>query len=232
MKVELVYLHISRDPSTYVPYSKRFASTYVGFPGDYEHELVVMLCNGNPNDKSHVPVFSGIPCRFELYSGGANDISAQQHMARLSKADIIVCMSSLVHFRRRGWLKRLVEEIEKNGEGLYGAMSSYENSPHIRTCFYACNPESFRAYPHSIETRDDSFRFESKDLSFSTWFSNRSKCMIVCWDGCYLLSESRAPKNVFRKGDQSNCIAFDRHTDIYENSSPSDKLAQEQRTGY
>ena len=128
----------------------------------------------------------------------------------------------------------MADEIRMHGEGLYGAMSSFEISPHIRTCFYACSTESYREYPYSIETRAESLGFESsfgyEHLAFSKWFSERSKCMVVCWDGCYPLLESRAPANVFRKGDQSNCIAFDRHTDIYENEIPEERLALEART--
>lgn len=234
MKIELIYLHISGNQEVFAGHSKRFAKTYVEFPGDYEHELVVALCNGATEDRSHVDIFSGIQCRFEYYNGAPFDIPAQQHFVRLSSADIIVCMSSLVHFKKRGWLKRLAEEIRMNGEGLYGAMSSFEISPHIRTCFYACSPESYRAYPHDVGTRGESLAFESgfgsEKPSISKWFSERSKCMVVCWDGCYPLSKSRAPENVFRKGDQSNCIAFDRHTEIYENESPSERLILEERT--
>jgi hypothetical protein len=228
MKIELIYLHISGKPLVYVPFSKRFFETYLKFPADCDHELTVALCNGATDDLSHLDIFGGMNCRFERFDGGAWDIPAQQHIARKSTADLVVCMSSLVHFRRRGWLKRVADEFEKGGCcGLYGAMSSFEIRPHIRTCFYACSPDAHREYPHTTFTRESSFEFESGETSFTNWFLEKSKCMVVTWDGCYPLAESRAPSGVFRKGDQHNCIAMDRHTEIYDNASPEERLRLE-----
>ncbi len=43
---------------------------------------------------------------------------------------------------------------------------------------------------------------------------------MVCWDGTYGRDEWRKPANIFRRGNQSNVIAWDHHCDIYLTSTP------------
>jgi hypothetical protein len=48
--------------------------------------------------------------------------------------------------------------------------------------------------------------------------------VLVTWDGFYLRDEWRKAPNIFRRGDQSNCLMFDRHHEIYEASTPQQKI--------
>jgi hypothetical protein len=48
--------------------------------------------------------------------------------------------------------------------------------------------------------------------------------VLVTWDGFYTQDEWRKAPDIFRRGDQGNCLIFDRHHEIYESSSPKEKI--------
>jgi hypothetical protein len=39
--------------------------------------------------------------------------------------------------------------------------------------------------------------------------------MMVTWDGEWRRKDWRTPQNIFRRGDQSNLLVCDHHTEIY-----------------
>lgn len=45
----------------------------------------------------------------------------------------------------------------------------------------------------------------------------------VTWDGIWARDWWRDSRNIYRRGDQSNCIAFDRQTDDFEKSDEKDR---------
>lgn len=222
MKIDLIYLYIARDPN-FDPFAERFVKTYQEFPAGVEHQLRVVVCNGEPRDNLK-ELFDPLKAEYHGYYQNGRDIGAQQFVACGLNSDWVVCTSSRTYFHRAGWLKKMVEAREQYGDGLYGAMASFEGRPHIRTCFYACSPEEFGRYPFVIETAESSYRFESGFGSFTDWFAFRNKPgVMVTWNGCYLKNEWRSAENIFRKGDQSNCLVFDRHTDEYRDADEDDK---------
>jgi hypothetical protein len=181
-------------------------------------------------------MFRGMANRFLNYHGGGWDIGAAQWAAGHLDVDFLVLANSGVFFHRPGWLKRLIEARHAGGEGLYGAMASYEPSPyvpgqvnpHIRTSFYACNPRIFREYPHLIDSREKSLAFEAGEWNFLRWFESRGlPGFMVTWDGCYGKEEFRKPPNIFRKGDQSNLLVWDRYSEMYAHGDPQTRYVQE-----
>jgi hypothetical protein len=210
----------------YAASAERFARSYCQFPAEVEHELIVVCCNG-PGTAGYGRVralFKGLASRFETYHGGGWDIGAGQATAHKVDADFLVCANAGVHFYRAGWLRRLCEARLEQGDGLYGATASYESSPfvpgrvnaHIRTSFYGCSPHLFRRFPHLIDSREASLRFEAGDWNFLRWVEDQGlPGFMVTWDGCYRKEDFRRPPNVFRKGDQSNLLIRDRYIDLY-----------------
>ena len=87
-----------------------------------------------------------------------------------------------------------------------------------------------REYPYLIDSRLKCVHFESSRLNFSLWaianmfpvilVTAREQCRIQHW---------RTPSNIFRRGDQTNCLVWDRHTDIYANASPEEKIVLERQ---
>lgn len=164
----------------------------------------------------------GVQCEQVLtYTGAGCDIGTHQFAANCLDHEMIVCCSTRVHFWQNGWLARIQEAWSKHGPGLYGAMASMERAPHIRTCFYACSPKDLREFPHVINSRDKTFRFETGDWNFTHWMMSMNRpTMMVTWDQELKLPDWRKPANIFRRGDQSACLVFDRHTEIYKNETP------------
>lgn len=224
MKTVLAYMIPIDHWETYGASARRFSETYQLFPPEADHELLVMCCNG-PVTQSVTSLFRGGRARFETYCGGGWDCGAGQEAARVADCDFLVCANAGVYLSRPGWLRRFVDARVQHGEGLYGTTASYESlpyvpgefNPHIRTSFYGCNPNTFRQFPFRIESREDCLKFESGAWSFTRWFEERGEpCLMVTWDGCYEKQNYRKAPNVFRKGDQSNLIICDRHTEMYE----------------
>jgi glycosyltransferase involved in cell wall biosynthesis len=224
MKTVVAYMIPIDHWEIYGASARRFSETYQLFPPDAEHELLVMCCNGPPTERVQ-SLFRDIPTKFETYCGGGWDCGAAQEAAKIADCDFLVCANARVYFSRPGWLRRFVDARVEHGEGLYGATASYESlpytpgefNPHIRTSFYGCNPSTFRQFPFRIESREDCFTFESGAWNFTRWFEERGEpSLMVTWDGCYEKQNFRAAPNVFRKGDQTNLIIQDGHTEMYE----------------
>jgi hypothetical protein len=239
VKIVLAYLVPMDAWESYAPSAARFAETYMQFPAQIEHDLVVVCTNG-PGRAGYSrarAMFKDLATKFEMYQGGGWDTGAAQSIAHKVDADFLVIANTGVYFHRAGWLKRFAEARAENGEGLYGASASYESSPwvpgqinpHIRTSFYGCNPLAFRDYPHIIDSREKSFMFEAGEWNFMRWFEEQrgQPGFMVTWDGCYQKQDFRTPPNVFRKGDQSNNIIFDRYMDVYARADPQQRQNME-----
>lgn len=203
--------------------ARRFVATYKQFPPGIDHTLYIVCSNG-PRDAVCEEIFKGMKVVYDQYNGLGWDIGCEQYMARKVPEDFIVSMTTRSYFHRAGWLKRFIEARNQFGEGLYGTTGSYEVSPHIRTAFYGVDTWIYREYPHTIDSRQKGFYFESEIWSFTKFVESLGyPCIMVTWDGCYTKPHWRTPKNIFRSGNQSNILAFDRHSLIYEQADRNTK---------
>jgi len=234
MKVTLLYLRVlgksddlAPEPSYYAPYTDRFQRTYKQFKPAIEHELIIANCGGKPQEGDHS--FEDISTRFVGHFGPAWDIGAYQTLVPKIESDLVLCMATPVYFWRENWLEPIVAASNKHGAGAYAPMASYETAPHLRTGCFAVHPKLMRDYPKVIDTRDKCCDFESRDGNFSLWaIGNGYPVLMVTENECYEKSDWRKPDNIFRRGDQSNCLTWDRHNDIYFSASDEEKayLAQ------
>jgi hypothetical protein len=168
--------------------------------------------------------FKGIATRYAFYLGSGWDIGAFQSMANQIDSDWMICLATPAYFWRNDWLKFFVDAFEKYGDGLYGAMGSFEHAPHIRTSCFACKPERFREYPHLINSREKARFFESTDWNFTRWFWDKGlQVKMVTPEGCYDPQDFRKPDNIFRRGDQSATLIRDRHVDLWNLATPEEK---------
>lgn len=231
MKVALCYPEINSrlDLS---PAFQRFAHSYREFPAGHDHVMVIeraeypwpLLGTTRALELLYDQIY------MNLYHGCGRDIGAHQHAAHSlpKEVEFAVFCSSQVHFHRAGWLQAILEARGKLGPGLYGAMGSFENRPHVRTCFFGVDLEIFREYPHVINSREKSLEFESGPQNFSLWVDAQGASVrVVYWEGAYKLEDCRKPANIFRNGDQSNCLTWDRHTEIYANADAELKAGLE-----
>lgn len=232
MTVELHYVHVARPEAAdeFNEAAKRFVASYKEFPAEHEHDLVVVFCNGSASPEM-IEIYDGLTPRNVFYDGSGRDVGAQQATALESKCDFSVAVNSRVYFHKAGWLKRMMEAREQNGPGVYAAMASFEGcplgqvwpNPHLRTAFYGMDTELWHQFPHAINSRADSFRFESGEWNIANWCeANGYRAMLVSWGGCWDRHDWRQVPNGFRSGDQSNCLVWDRHVDIFA-SNPANQ---------
>lgn len=230
MKIAIVYPYICNKAEHYREDLKRFCNTLHQFPAGYEYDLFVEMCGGGEFQGQDVDWFGDFFFSGSEYYGDGWDIGAHQHAANCVpyEIDFMICCCAHTFFHREGWLNRMVSAREEFGPGLYGAMASKENHPHIRTCFFGFDPADLRAFPTVINSRQKSLEFESGPDNFSLWMQRRGKPVkMVAWDGTYDLADCRKPDNVFRRGDQSNCLVWDRHTELYKAASPEERARTE-----
>lgn len=216
----------------YAPYANRFYDSYKQHQPTRAHELVALLCGKGDRIPDNFSQHRSIE-----YYGGGWDIGAYQHASDALDCDLMVCIGATVYFHRAGWLDAIVQAFRGHGDGLYGATASLEQfpltpaagdctpNPHLRTSFFACTPSQLSKFPVKINSRRECYQFESGDRNISKWFSERSlACKCVSWDGARDASDWGRIENGFRSGDQSNCLVFDRHTDLYA-GAPQDVKA-------
>lgn len=224
MKVTVIFVRVVTKPE-YHHGSQRWLDSYLNFAPNCPHEVIVI----NRYADSPDAMFDGIATRYLRYDGGGWDCGAWQFAGRNIDTDLLVCFNSSTYVTGDGWLKRFVDAVEANGDGLYGPLASYEIQPHIRTPCMIFQPHVVNSYPYEVNSRDDTYRFEvfgfpPKNINFTQWVRDRGmRTMLVTWDGVYDLPDWRKPENVFRKGDQSNLVTWDRHCEAYSISDARGK---------
>lgn len=225
MTVALFYVHVARPEAAneFNEAARKFVASYKQFPAGHVHDLVIVFCNGEPTSEM-ISIYDGLNNETAFYKGTGRDIGAQQHAAIKSDCYFSVAVNSRVYFHKANWLKRMMEAREQNGPGVYAAMASFEGcplgqvwpNPHLRTAFYGMDTELWRQFPHKVNSREDSFRFESGEWNIANWCeSNGHRAMLVSWGGCWDRKDWRKVPHGFRSGNQSNCLVWDRHTDIF-----------------
>jgi hypothetical protein len=131
--------------------------------------------------------------------------------------DFAICFNTGAYFSKEGFLEAMVAARETYGDGMYGASSSFENSPHIRTTSWGVDPKTFKDYGILVDNRAKTFEAESGHGSITNWYRHRGMpTIMVAPSGCYELMVSRNIPNVFRRGDQSDTFVKDRHHLWYE----------------
>lgn len=224
MKIVLLYLRILErvEPSlpVFVPYEwaeARFLASYKAFRPTQDHELLVVNCSKAPDLRA----WDGVVTRYASYCGFGSDCGTFQSVGSTLDSDLVVCFNTIAYLWTPNWLDPFIQAREQFGPGVYGPTGSYEQNPHLRTPCIAFSPEVIRKYPILIDTREKAGWFEHGPNNFSLW-AHRSgiPARMVTTGGSYSLQHWRHPENIFRRGDQSNCLVRDRHTDIYDASPP------------
>jgi len=203
---------------------KRFCDTWRLHPPGYKCLVAAVTCNGDA-DRETQEMFDGIPVDFIRYDGDGADIGAAQRAARIFNDSFIMCCTSRVYFHCEGWLRRLVVAREAVGPGLFGAFASKEGGRlHIGTRGHCLDASDLNDYPTKIESRNQGVYFECGEGCLLDYMEAKGRpAMVVGWGGVYSRAEWFQNPNGFRKGDQSDCLFFDRHTQIWENADEAER---------
>jgi hypothetical protein len=241
MRTVVVYPIPLESPEVWAlfkPFVDRFSQSLRQFDPGCDYTLSLVL--NRPMPEATPPewineiemMFKGLPYRTINYEGGGCDIGSFQHCAAQQVENVfMVCCVTRVFAWQAGWLKRLVEAREKFGAGLFGTSASLEGgSFHVCCRCYCMDSDDFKRYPHKIESRDQGVFFEIGEGNLAEWFfGQNSQVHVVYWDAICGGGETSIPQdfftppNIFRRGDQSNLLVKDKHSQAYENASPEEK---------
>ncbi len=222
MKIAIVYCCVTHGPKT-ADFAARFASSYHEHPPGIEHDVLVM-CNGGPLPTEIGLLFAGLPALFVPRENDPGwDISAYLAAAHGpgAKYDFLLCLGETTYFHRAGWLKRIAEEWAKHGEGIYGCFSSHVLRPHLNTTAFATSPAMLRAYKRPVRNKRDRYQFEHGEESF--WrqhYCQGKPALLVTWTEALGPRAWRNPPNIMWRGDQSNCLVWGRHVDMWFDAPP------------
>lgn len=231
MNVVVIYTRIlgkgtdaAPPPEYYAACTERFLKTYTEFKPEAEHKLIVVNCNPGKPDS----MFDGVCDSYMNYMGHGWDCGTYQFAALALNCDLVVGCNAFSYFWRKGWLEPIIKAAEHYGPGVYGPTASYENHPHIRTPCIAFHPGMASEYPHFTNSRETCVQFESGPNNFTLW-ANRAgyPTMMVTEHEVLPMEDWRKPPNIFRRGDQSNCLVWDRHTKIYAEADSVEKARLE-----
>ena len=226
----LVYIHVVGDQA-HVAHAQRFLESYRAFPPGATHDTIV-LCNGRPPDRRTRALFRGLPgVRFVTHDDSGWDIGGYVAASRHTTADIMLCLGGTAYVRRAGWMRRMLDAWTTHGPGIYGSLASYEVSPHFNTTGFWCPPRLLAAYPFAVRTKADRYAFEhgKPHLSMGAVIEGTGErrlfwrrvhdaglpAKLVTWDGEYDWWDWRTPRDIFRRGDQSNCLTCWHHVDAF-----------------
>lgn len=224
MKIGVCYVCPVLKWSDYEPLVRRFLASYKAFPPGYPHDFH-LVCNGGNPDAKILDLFSGLNPAVHLHDNTGWDIGAFSKMADVD-CDAMLFLGTNTHFKLAGWLRRMVEAREKSGPGLYGTSASFDICPHIRTNGFLCHPKLVgAAWAKNCADKKPRHHFELGKNSLTAIATGQNlPVILVTWDGFYEQAEWRKAPDIFRRGDQGNCLIFDRHHEIYESSSPERKI--------
>lgn len=217
------YPILSRD---YDAVARRFVESYLRFGPGMDH-LTVVVCNNGPASDEQKSIFSKMNPLFldrgnEGWDIGAF-IDASRAIVRSSLSHkFVMCCGANTHFKRAGWLLRMNEAWEKHGPGMYGATASFEIRPHFNTSSFVASAFDVAAYPFHVSTMQDRYHFEWGARSLMNLIASKgAPTLLVTWDGEYTKENFRNVRNGYRNGDQSNCLAYFRHSDTYDAENPA-----------
>lgn len=203
--------------------ARSFVQSYLEFTPGYPHETVV-VCNGGPANDFILGLFDKIPCSFFEHDDSGWDIGAYIAVSKTIKTDIAVYFGGSTYFKKSGWMQRMVEAWIKHGPGMYGAIATHEVAPHLSTSGFWCWPEMMLMYPIKITSKRQRYDFEHGPNAFWKIVSLYGfPVKLVTWDGEYDWQDWRKPPNIFRRGDQSNCIAFWHHCKRFDVATQAEK---------
>lgn len=210
--------------ATFEPFVERFTAAFKGHEPGSPYGLLAVGNWGEPTD--HVrEYFYGIKTQWMVYNGHECDSGSWQHAALGAlQEEFFICCTSRVYPYKAGWVKRIVEEREKYGPGLYTTSASAEGQIHPCTRCFGIDAKLLASYRRWNATTRIGAAYEVGKDSIGQHVRNEGGLLkLVTWDGCYEEKDWFTVPNRFRDGDQSNLLVWDRHSDIYRDADEAEK---------
>jgi hypothetical protein len=224
----VVFIAVAKNEE-YSALAKRFVDSYHRFgPGELHDTFVV--CNAGPLSLEEKDLFKDLPnLSFLDRANEGWDIGGFIAASNIIKdCTFAVYFGGCAFLQRGGWLSRMARVWDKTGPGFYGGNSSFEVSPHLNTSGFWCLPEWVSKYPYKVFDRQTRYDFEHRDRAMWRLVHRESHPVrLVTWDSEHIWPEWRLPPNIYRRGDQSNCLNYFRHSLSYGMADPATKRVME-----
>jgi hypothetical protein len=220
------------DKSHYRPGFDRYIETLRKFEpskAGFSYRPLFVNCFGGLNDEMQAmlpPDSLVVP-----YDGLGRDMGGHQAAAEIINSlpkeggDYLVAFSSWAYFKRDGWLDPYAMAFYRHPSAIVGSMASLERRRHLRGTGWSACTEMIVEYPIRSNSREDSLEIEAGENNMTEWFiqKNYGACLVT-WSGEYGPELFRQPENIFRRGDQSNLLNFDRHTDVFDSADANERI--------
>lgn len=208
----VVFVHVLNN-AEYAGLTQTFLNSIRKFPGGEPYELVVVFNNGTPTDADRAMYADFPTVRFYEHDNSGFDIGGFIAVSKVIDNPMAIYFGGTAFVQREGWLKKLHEAWDQYGPGLYGTLATYELSPHINTTGFLCDPKLMVRYPHKVVTKEDRYAFEHRSRAMWRMVANMGlPVKLVTWDGVYDWPQWRTPDHIYRRGTQSNCVTYFRHS--------------------
>lgn len=228
LKLCVAYTLVAGGPKT-TDFVARFVSTWKQFGPGVKTD-VVALCNGGGPDTEQAVMLSAIGAKCVIGSNVGWDIGSHIRASKgpLLDYDMVFYCGESVHFWKEGWMKRLSDSYSKWGASMLGLYGTHVARAHLQTTAFATSPKLLREYGLPVTDRASRYEFEHGERAFWKIVSKKFPVRLVTWQGDYPPGQWRIPNNVIWKGDQSACLAWCNHTEMYKNSDSKRKRMWQQ----
>lgn len=208
----------------FYPFMQRFAKTWRMNPPGANCDLILVLNKCGPTRLVY-DLFQDIAFRYEIYNGNGADAGSHQFVCREERNAFQVTFTSRAYFFQANWLARLKDARLAHGPALYGMSASHEGGKlHVCGRGMAFDTEDFRNYPVLNDTRDKGVATECGKDCILDWFEGFGRpAYIVGFDKVYSKPDWFTMPNRFRTGDQSNMLAWDKHTDAWLHADQTER---------
>jgi hypothetical protein len=197
----------------YTNWTRQFIKGYENNVPGCDHDSVVVFNNGQPSDADREQ-FRFLPhLRFFEHDNSGWDIGAYIAVSRTLGNPWAVYFGCTSFVQHPNWLERMRQSYEKYGPGFYGSLATYEISPHINTTGFWCPPPWVADYPVKVNGKPERYAFEhGREALWKMVDADGLPAKLVTWDGEYDWRQWRVPPDIYRRGSQSNCVTFFRHS--------------------
>lgn len=230
MRPVIVYVYALNNPA-YATWAQRFIDSYKANPPLHDHDTLVGFTNGEPSEADK-DAFRFLPnVEWFQHDNSGWDIGFFIAASKILTNPMALYLGNPAHFKRAGWLARMVSVYQQYGTGFYGSLSSYEISPHLNTSGFWTDPLLMAGYPIPVVDNETRCRFElGPSCMWRLVHREGLPVKLVTWNEIEDWPQWRTPRNIFKRGDQSNCMTYFRHSATYDHADEGTRRAWAERS--
>jgi hypothetical protein len=218
MKIAIVYIYPEAGGNGHFERALNFVQSYHQCEPRVEHDTVI-ICNGGKADDETKYLFESLPnCTFLEHDDSGFDIGGYQLAAKSYPCDLMVFLGGNSYIRGPGWLRRIANVFQEQGDNLYGCTGNQGDMrfgvfPHVRTTGFWCSPKLINDHPLRVTDNSQRYPYEHGPNGLTTWALRTGRqAFIVGWNEIRDVHSCDSMPEGFHQGQQANIIIGDRLT--------------------